>query len=183
MNLIKLLLMATFILSISSLWADKEPRQLTFVKSAEGGRYYFKMIADDDYDRSKGRGKLYQVSSEGKDKVLWETKGWFAFDLYISYDGNYLARLGNWPRGRKPSHKDLGIAFYKNGKLIKYYSTVDLVQNLSKIEKTKGHYSYLKKVLGFTSTYDYMFQIVTIDNILYTFNVSDGSVISRTKWK
>lgn len=151
------------------------------MKSSAGGRYYFKMIPHTPYDRKKGSGILYAVRSKGADKILWRVKGWYASRVYISYNGLYLVRLGNWQRGHAPSHKHIGIAFYKKGKLMRKYSTKDLIKNFSAVQPSVSHYQFLKQVIGFESGFSYRFKIRTIDNIEYTFNVSTGEIINEKK--
>ncbi len=172
-----------FLMIAFNLWADEEASQYAYVKSSSGGRYYFKMIPEVPYNRTKGKGILYAVSGDQSDKVLWRVNGWYAFDTYISHDGRYLVRLGNWPRGRKPSHKHLGIAFYDKGTLIKKYSTKDLIKNPSAIMISISHYQFLAKVLGFEPIYSYRFKIRTVDKIEYIFDVTKGTIISQKKVK
>ncbi len=179
-----IILISVFVLTtISTLWADKEAPQYVYVRSSYGGQYYFKMIPEADYDRTKGRGALYLVTKKRLDKVLWKVKGWYAFQTYISYDGRYLIRIGNWPRGRIPSHKHLGIAFYDKGTLIKKYSTKDLVKNLPPVRASVSHYRFLEKVLGFESAYSHRFKIKTADKMEYTFDVTHGKIVSQKKVK
>ncbi len=178
-----IIVMILLLTVLSTLWADKEAPQYVYVKSSSGGKYYFKMIPEADYDRTKGRGLLYAVTKKGSDKVLWKVNGWYAFQTYISYDGRYLIRIGNWPRGRVPSHKHLGIAFYDKGKLIKKYSTKDIVKNFPPVTPSESHYRVLKKVLGFESPYSHRFIIRTVHKIEYTFDVTHGKLVSQKKVK
>ncbi len=171
-----------FLMSVFNLWADEELTPYPYVTASAGGRYYFKMIPTKGYGY-KGKGILYSVSSKGSDKIKWKINGWYAFRVYISYDGTYLIRFGNWPRGRGPSHKHLGIAFYKNAKLIKIYSTKDLIKDSSAIEQSISHYKYLDKVLGFESIYSHRFKLRTTDKIEYTFDVTNGKIVSQKKVK
>lgn len=161
--------------------SDEEALPYAYVQNSYWGKYYFKMLPGDksfDYD-NKGSGALYKVNAEGPDKLLWTTNRWYAFQVYISSDGMYLVRLGNWPRGHEPSKSHLAIAFYKKGKLIKSYSTLDLIKDLSVIRPTVSHYSYYKKVNGFVGEISYRFSLVTVDDIEYIFDVSNGEIVSQ----
>ncbi len=104
-------------------------------------------------------------------------------------------RLGNWPRGRELSEKHLAIAFYKDGKLLKSYSTKDLVKDPKALFVTTGHYKWQKGKLQFDdgmATYinkdgkqetDFVSRviIVTKDNIAYMFNLNDGEILMQQK--
>lgn len=165
--------------------SDEEALPYAYVKTDYWGKYYFKMMPDDksfDYD-NKGSGALYKVNAEGPDKVLWITNGWYAFEVYVSSDGIYLVRLGNWPRGYEPSKNQLAIAFYNNGNLIKSYSTLDLIKDLSAVKPSISHYFYYKKVFGFVGGISHRFSLITVDNIEYIFDVSNGEIVSQENIK
>lgn len=160
--------------------ADSEGPPYSYVATTLTGRYYFKMIPENGYDREKGKGICYEVKSDGTDKKIWKTKGWYSFKVYLSNDGKYLIRMGNWSRGQELSDKDLAVAFYKEGKLLKEYSTKDLVKDPSAIVRTVSHYAW-KGDLPVFNPYKNIFQLTTIDNIKYIFNVLDGEIISQQK--
>ena len=179
----KLLVIVLLILAISPVQGDEELAPYTYVTAAPGGRYYFKMytIQGRDYDRNIGRGELYAVRNPGPDKILWRTSGWYAFQVFLSFDGAYLVRLGNWPRGHKPSHKHLGVAFYKNGKLLKSYSTKDLIEDMKQVRPSVSHYQYLDESIppGLVEDYGYLFRLKSVDGIVYVFDMKTGKVKSR----
>lgn len=179
----KLIIPIIFILLMlpSVCMSDEEALPYAYVKTDYWGKYYFKMLPGEkrfDYD-NYGSGALYEVSADGSNKLLWTTRGWYAFQVYISPDGMYLVRLGNWPRAYKPSKDHLAIAFYKNGKLIKSYSTLDLIKDLSAVRPSVSHYSYYKKIIGFIGDISYRFSLITIDNIEYIFDISNGGIVSQ----
>lgn len=165
--------------STSTAQADDEASQVAYVKAARYGRCYFKMTPDPKarYDRKRGWGYAYEVTDKGPDKLLWKTSGWFASRVALSSWGRYLVRLGNWPRGRTPSAKHLGIAFYDRGKLLKRYSTKDLLKDPTKLQPSISHYRFLQSVVGFSPRARWHFSIVTIDGKRWTFDVRSGAVI------
>lgn len=169
------------LISCSVSVADEEIAPYPYIAATENGRFYFKITPDQEakYDHDKGSGTLFEINNDGTEKALWKVEGWYAFKTYISHDGKYLVRMGNWPRGREPSDEHLAIAFYKEGKLLKSYSTKNLIKDPSAIRPTKSHYFYLKKVIGFEEFYGYHFIIQTIDNAEYVFDASNGMIISR----
>jgi len=179
-GIFKVILTILFIFSSSPLWADEPAYPEVYVVAAPEGKYYFKMIPNEDYmDLYNSRGILYKVSPKEEDEIVWRTSGWYANSVYISANGMYLVRMGNWAGGEKPSDDDLAIAFYKNGKLIKSYSTKDLIKNVSAVVTTESHYFFLKDVKGFKGAYSNTFTIITIDNIEYEFDVSNGNIVSK----
>ena len=172
-------IIALLILFLSAYaWADSEAPPYPYVTTAEYSRYYFKMIPSDQYDREKGSGICYEATVDNKDKVLWKSNGWYSFEVYLSNDGMYLVRMGNWPRGHELSAQHLAIAFYKEGKLLKSYSTKDLVKNSSAIQVTVSHYFWKDKAPVFHA-YEKRFQLVTIDKIEYVFDITNGEIISK----
>ncbi len=180
--------------SLSNVFADDEQSQYPYVIASDGGRYFFLMKSDpnDIYNREKGTGICYEVTRNGEFKELWRTEGWYSFKTFLasSYDGNgqpkrlhlYLVRLGNWPRGHKPSVDDVGVGFYKDGELIKLYSTVDLIRNVSAVRPSVSHYEYLDNKYEPVLEYQYengfsVFKLVTIDGVHYQFDVRTGQII------
>src|SRR2546423_15301375 len=118
--------------------ADSPAPPRAYVTASRLGRYFFKMIPEkwhregDKYfvDRA-AFGVAYEVDPEGEFKEIWRTSGWYCFEAFLSEDGKYLVRMGPWNGGREPAKGDLAVAFYENGKLLKEYSTADLVDDTS----------------------------------------------------
>jgi hypothetical protein len=183
--------------SLSNVSADDEQSQYPYVTAALGGRCFFLMKSDpnDIYNREKGTGICYEVTNNGEFKELWRTEGWYSFRTFLASwaDSNdapirqhyYLVRLGNWPRGRKPSADHIGVAFYKDGVLMKSYSTVDLIRNKSAIHPSVSHYQFLDNKFDPILEYQYeknrlLFKLVTIDGVHYQFDVTTGQILEPT---
>lgn len=183
--------MARFSLSVLILMAlaipakaDEEVAPSPYVSaSIEGRRYYFKMVPQPDapYDVEKGMGYAYRVTNQKADALLWSTSGWYSFQTYLSGDGRYLVRLGNWPRGHEPSEKHLAIAFYKDGKKVKSYSTRQIIKDNSQVEASVSHYQFYQGEPGFTESYGYLFKLISVDNMEYVFDVRTGNIESTKK--
>jgi len=159
-------------------FADMPAIPVAYIEAGDGGRYYFKMVPCEQsrWDFSCATGAMYEVSESGPDRLVWSTSGWFAFRTYLSYDGQYLVRMGNWPAGSEPSADDLAIAFYDRGKLLKQYSTKQLVRDVSRVPRSVSHYRYLREVRGFYRDTS-LFMIMMIDGTEYTFDASNGEVV------
>ena len=91
------------------------------------------------WDQENGLGIAYRVRQDGTDEELWRTEGWYSFEVYLSFDGNYLVAMGPWSEGREPKKEDLAVAFYAKGKLLKQYSTTDLVRDKRKVVQSVSH--------------------------------------------
>jgi len=164
------------------------PPQPVFTVS-DNGRYLFKMIPE-EWPQESGSstknvndfGVAYKVVANGALKEIWNVSGWFAFRVFLSDDGEHLVRMGPWNCGREPTKSDLAVAFYKRGKLLKEYSTADLVEDKSAVITSVTHYRWL----ALTDTAlmldpDNIFHIRTIDNIQYGFDITTGDIKSKKK--
>ena len=174
-----LILAAAVLTAPAPAHADEEQGAYAWVRSARWGRRYFKMLPDkgSPYDHAKGTGIAYEVQPVGPDKELWRVTGWYAFEAWLSQDGRSLVRLGNWPRGHEPKDEHLGIAFYRDGKLLRRYSTRDLIKDRTKVQPSVSHYQYKRSVPGFERS-DTRFTLVSIDGVTWTFDVTTGAVLS-----
>jgi hypothetical protein len=174
-RLIPLLLIAV---CCTQVHADTEALPYPYVSVSADGRYYFKMLPDpkDMCDENKSKGTMFEVSATGPDKALWSVSGWYARKTYVSCDGKYLVRMGNWPRGA-PSKNHIAVAFYMNGELVKSHSTVDLLKDPSRVPRSMSHYKWLREVFGFNGC-SHIFALETVEYIRYTFDCRQGTVIS-----
>lgn len=125
---------------------------------------------------------MYYVKRDGSLQKMWSVSGWYAFRTYPSFRGEYLVRIGNWPRGFRPSHKDLAIAFYHRGRLVKRYSTKDLLRNTAGRASVRsvGHYRFWSSIPGFGG-WNHRFTLITTERIRYIFDARTGKIISSNK--
>ena len=164
-----------------TVFADSEAPPFPYVAISNWGRCYFKMSPDsnDEYDREKGVGFAYKAKTGQFDELLWTTNGWYAYEVFLTSDGEFLVRMGNWPRGYEPSDDHLAVAFYKRGLLMKSYSTKDLIVDVSKVTPTVSHYSFIgDQPPGFDDWDDSVFRLVTVDGVDYRFDVITGEILS-----
>ena len=156
---------------------DKTP----LITQTIGGQYYFIMMPERYYKDSKRRvpahGAAYELLKDGSSKKLWEVSGWYAFSVYLSSDGRYLARTGNWAMGHKPSHEETAVEFYDNGKLLKRYSTRDIIENDDSVQRSTNHYQWRHQG-GFRLfiNRNNEFRLRTIENVDLTFDVTTGEI-------
>lgn len=133
----------------------------------------------------------YNVDADGNLVERWRASGWYAREVYLSNSGEYLVRLGPWHRGAAPREGDLGVAFYKNGRLLIQYSVLDLVDDSADVLPTVSHYKWLARsapereqnpdpnsILKLEA--DEEFHLKTCDDIEYVFDIRTGRVLSKT---
>ena len=156
-------------------FADLVAPPRPYVVSSVDGSHYFKMIPDkkDVWNRAKAKGTLYEVRS-GKDKVIYSVSGWYSYQVFISNDGKYLIRMGDWPSGT-PKTEDLAVAFYADGRQKKSYSTLDLLKEPDKAPRSISHYRWLDKA-DESYMLSEMFSVVTIEKVEITFDITTGKI-------
>jgi len=165
---------------------DSEAIPTPYIAVGEGGAYYFRMELDPEHphDSSRARGRVFRVGLE-QDELKWEVSGWYAHRVFLSRGGHLLVRVGNWPRGWGPSEEHLAVAFYDRGELLAEYSTLDLIEDRSKVPHSVSHYEFLERgaELGLfrapRAGSGELFRLTTIDGITYTFDPLDGGIVER----
>jgi hypothetical protein len=112
--------------------ADQEASNVAHVTAGPYGRCYAKSVPEHVYDpenapRRAGRTDVYRVEPD----VPLERFPWFSQKLFLRCGPEsefWLVRVGPWHRGERPQHDHLAVAFYKNGQLLKRYSTLDIAK-------------------------------------------------------
>ena len=171
------------------IWADSPVRPIPYVKPSTYGSFYFKMIPEfESYENgeykivSPAHGVAYELLENGDSKELWNVRGWYDFEVYLSNEAEYLVRMGNWASGKEPSKEDLAVAFYHKGTLLKKYSTADLIKRKRNVDRTVSHYFWRSDGQEFPKMeYEGKFLLKTIENRLYTFDISTGEIIGEKK--
>jgi len=173
------------LLYINNVLPDSPAIPHPLVITSSYGQHYFKMIpAEYSYKNSERTivkeafGVAYAVDDEGNDKELWRVKGWYSFQTFLSNNGEFLVRLGNWAEGCATSEKNLGVAFYSNGELLKQYSTKDLIKNSKNVECTISHYFWRENKEGSLHlSYNDQFHLKTIEGTQYIFDIKTGNIL------
>jgi hypothetical protein len=95
-----------------------------------------------------------------------------------------VVRFGPWNRGHNPSTEDLALAFYLDGKLLKRYSTLDIVGREGKVERSVSHYMWLAKVHGYcwlrkegARFQNSGFSLETVDGRVISFDYKTGKIL------
>ncbi len=112
--------------------ADQEASNRPHVAAGPYGQCYAKSVPRHTYDpedepRGQGRTDIYRVGAT--EDTLIQGYDWFSQRLFLLCDPGdetVVVRVGPWHRGHDPKADHLALAFYKGGRLIKRYSTLDI---------------------------------------------------------
>jgi len=151
---------------------------------------FFLMIPDgNDGPKGIGHGVAYQLSWGGEMKEMWKVDGWYSHEVFLSIDGHYLVRMGTWNFGQGVKPGDLAVAFYEDGRLLRSYSTADLVKDPTKVIVTSSHYFWLarddRQGLARLSQAELSprldddsrsFTLSTVDGVKYWFDIATGRI-------
>jgi hypothetical protein len=170
--------------------ADQEAPNYAYVEASSnhstsnGGDRYAKCVPSEKFG-TEGKTYIYRVR-DGNDQLL-ETYDWFTFNIHVLAVGKStsVVRFGPWNRGHEPSEEHLALAFYLDGKLLKRYSTLDIVGPHGKISSSVSHYMWRAKVHGYCwlEKEDERFQksgfsLETVDGHVISFDYKSGEILS-----
>lgn len=122
-------------------------------------------------------GIAYRLTEEGTLTELYRARGWYSFQVFISNDGRSAVQMGPWNRGHQLDASHLALAFHRDGKLIRRYSTADLVRSPERLHFSKSHYQWLAETpakFGWSN----QFELTTCDDLTYSFDVTTGEIKS-----
>jgi len=120
----------------------------------------------------------FKIDDDGEDQFLWSSVGWYAHKVFLSPDCEYLVRMGNWARGATPSQEDLAVAFYKNGELLRSYSTADMIKNKDSVSASVSHYFWQADDADYPEfeLWADSFSLKTIEGTVFKFNYKTGAI-------
>ena len=170
-SMLKLLLITWFF--STPLFADTLRKPQPFVISSGYSPYFVKMLPS---KFGGGYAVAFKLLDYASSEELWRVEG-YSLEAYLSKDGQYFIRIGPWAKGREPSKEDVAVEFFRNGALLKSYSTADLVKDVSKVRPTSGHYFWRAKDGNYSFLASNNFNLKTVDGISYVFDVTTGEII------
>ena len=116
-------------------------------------------------------GGIYELSglyrNDGSTIPLW-TVDWYARETYLSNDGQFLVRVDSWPG----DERQLAVAFYDRGKLLRQYAAADLVTRPADLPRSVSHLRWLA-----TASLDSdakAFRVTTLERQEHLFDVVSG---------
>jgi hypothetical protein len=101
---------------------------------------------------------------------------WYSHDVFLANDGDFLVRLGPWNSGSQPRKEDLAVAFYKEGRLLKSYSTAELMEDPKRVSRSVSHYEWRSSDAPYLGMGE--FWITTIEGRLFVFDLATGKIKS-----
>ncbi len=174
-----------FLFAILSAGADDEASNTPTVRASQFGNCYAKSVPSESYG-SKGTTKVYAVR-RGEDALL-HTFAWYSSEFYLACNvgqpnqqvGVSIIQFGPWARGRQANRKDMALAFYFSGNLVREYSTLEISGSPDNVEASISHYTVVQRVEGYRwqqSNY-YTFEVLTSDRRLLVFDPITGKILS-----
>jgi hypothetical protein len=149
------LVFAFFASAPSTAACDAEGTATIYVQSsttdgstARGDRYA-KCFPGDGRD-SKPRTLIYKVGPDADE--LEDAYDWYSEAVYLAgtSKGTLVARVTTRFSGREANKGDQGVAFYFRGRLLKEYSTLDLVTTGPSVNEVgASHYRWCGRVIGY----------------------------------
>ncbi|MBN1619957.1 hypothetical protein JW890_04485 [candidate division WOR-3 bacterium] len=166
----------TFLFLSGSAFADDEASNRPVVRGSQYGLTYAKSVPDAAYG-DLGKTFIYSVGWE-KDELICEYN-WYANEIYLGGPGETtVVRFGPWQRGGGPEENHFAIGFYRDGKVLRDYSTLEMKNLGSGISVSVSHYEIFGDRLGFrwTDGDNYVFEVEGVSGKLFTFDISDGEL-------
>lgn len=160
--------------------ADQEASNMPVVRSSEYGRVYARSIPFGSYG-TEGVTSVYSVGVE--EDILIGEYDWYADEIYLGGSGDAtLVRFGPWHRGSEPREEDFALGIYRDGSAVAEYSTLDLYELGSGAVPSVSHYRIFDDKPGFSwlDGHDYVFQVLGVSGIVFTFDLDTGEVIDTS---
>lgn len=150
-------------------------RPLIFVSPSK--QFFFKLVPNSGSPRDGGVGYLFEVLGR-EDRLLYETNGWYSFEVFVSNDGRHLARVGIQSTMGDPISSTVGLAFYVNGDLQKEYTIADMVTKSNCLPSGIGGYRWLRSIewAGEEAKGD-LLAVTTFDGHILTFDIVTGLIV------
>ncbi|NQV85903.1 MAG: hypothetical protein HQ492_02380 [Woeseiaceae bacterium] len=156
--------------------ADSEAMPMPKVFAARTNAFYFKLIPAADFDEEKSEGFLYRVT-DTVDELVYRSDGWYSFDVFVSYDGSYLARSGPWPRHDSPPETMPAVVFYADGKPVKTYYVSDLVKDELKLQHSISHYSWGNSLRWAEDYSPDILEVRTVEDRTIKFDIRSADIV------
>jgi hypothetical protein len=162
--------------------ADQEAANRVYVTAGQYGQFYAKSIPDEAYGL-KGQTKVYRV---GKDRdTLLTTYPWYSPEVFLAGIGGsrdvYVVQMGPWHRGQEAGTGDPAIAFYKDGRLLRNYSTLEIAGDKDHVSRSVSHYTVFSELPGFRRPFgnQIVFDAKTHDGTVLSFDAETGALYPK----
>jgi hypothetical protein len=142
-----------------------------------GGTAVFIMVPKTEDARASwadGTGTMYLLGETGTLEKQWEVSGWYSHHVFLTNDGDYLVRIGPWHSGHEPKKDHLALAFFKRGRLIRSYSTKDLIRDPKQVRQSVSHYEWRADDAPYIGMGE--FSITTVEGRFLVFDLESGDI-------
>lgn len=171
--------------------ADMPRLPVRYVTVSASGRCFFTMLPPQWKEQGEIArepfGVAYELRDDGSLHELWRVEKLYAFRCFLSNDGRYLVAVNDWPASTKVSKEDLALIFYDRGKLLRQFSTADLVKDKRKVRPSASHYEWFYQPKELEEEFpgpeapvycdpENTFVLTTVDGISYTFDATKGEI-------
>jgi len=169
--------------------SDTPAPESDYIQEVAESKFVFVMLSIEDDPTAYGQGGAVQdedirhrysqsglYRNDGSIHPVW-TVDWYAFQVTISSNGNYLVRWGPWPFHE--NYDELAVAFYKNGREIRRYAVKDLVANPDLLPRSISHYMWEKET-SFDATINVL-HLETYNGEEYDFDVTTGKKLTEAE--
>lgn len=163
-------------------FADDEAGNRVYVTASEYGQFYAKSVPSESYGL-KGTTKVYQVGEQEDTPI--QTYDWYSPQIFLEgFTGNqtvYVVQMGPWHRGHKASAEHHAIAFYKNDKLLRKYSTLEIAGKEDNVSSSRSHYTIFLEIPGFRRSFgdQLIFDVQAHDGKIISFDTETGNILSK----
>lgn len=119
----------------------------------------------------------YMIKSDGSFSQIWEVSGYFSNKVYLSDCGKFLIQIDPG-RHVKMDIEQVGIKFFKNGKLTMKYSLKEILDLRDISPKRALRYSWYDSKSTHISANT--FYLVTHEGTKYAFDLMTGKMLWKT---
>jgi hypothetical protein len=164
--------------------ADDEASNTPTVVASEHGNCYAKSVPASAYGND-GLTNVYAVDS-GSDRLV-ATYNWYASTMRLECNvaaanghvGVSVVQFGPWPRGSVANAETLAFAFYRDGQLLRRYSTLDVAGRPDNVSASVSHYTVVDTIIGYSwlDGNRYAFAVRSTDGRVLRFDAGTGEVL------
>jgi len=161
----------------SAAHADDEASNRPVVRASQYGIVYAKSIPEAEWGQD-GITRVYFVGSD-EDTLIAEYD-WYAGEIYIGGQGDAtVVRFGPWQRGGCSSPDHLAIGFYRNGQVIREYSTQEIENHGSGISVSVSHYEVFGRRAGFLCIEGelFVYTVMGVGGKAFAFDLNTGEIL------
>jgi len=168
---------------VSVAWADLPLPPYAYVAVNADGKYFASVVPplakgpDWHVILRKPYIALHQCQEDGSFKELWRIGNVYSFGVYLTVDAEFLIVMGSWNEGDRPSKEDVALSFYRDGKLIREFSTAEVIDDPKKVSVSVSHYDWRDHSdARYPRVEGHLFEIKTTEGRVVAFGMDDSGI-------